>query len=350
MTATDDLRRLLPPPLTDEQVRDLPLHEGRQALLGELLRAEPATRRVPAAWRTPRRTALVGLAAASTVALIGLGPLLLGDGGPEERDAGSSSASAVGTGVYADGDWVVASDPAWELTYVRDAGDERELSYDAPGGVQVDIHQRPARLHDSYREDRAEVSAPTALTLLGSPAERVDYGPDDHAVIAEPVGAFFLEVRVSGVDAAGLPAVLDVLQPVPADELAAHLPDDVVLAADQPAALDALFATVDLPPGLDRGAAVTQAVADLDGAAVATTYTLGVAAVDTLVCGWVAEVDAGGDSAAAVTALSSARTAPFAQAMDVEGDYTYVLDETALALGRGDTPAQLAERTGLECP
>ncbi|GAB3071803.1 hypothetical protein [Nocardioides zeae] len=350
MTATDDLRRLLPPPITDEQVRDLPLHDGRHALLGELLRAEPATRRTPSAWRTPRRTALVGLAAASVVALIGLGPLFLGDGGSEEPSDRSGSWAGSGTEVYADGDWVVASDPAWEIANVWDAGDERELAYDAPGGVQVEIHQRPAAAHDSYRVDRADVSAPTPLSLLGSPAERFDYGPDDHAVIAEPVGAFFLEVRVSGVDAAGLDAVLDVLQPVSAGELSAYLPDDVVIAADQPAALDALFATVDLPPGLDRSVAVSTAVADLDGATVATTYTLGVAAVDTLVCGWVAEVGTGGDSAAAVTALSSARTAPFAQAMDVEGDYTSVLDETALALGRGDPPAQLAERTGLECP
>lgn len=350
MNATDDLRRLLPPPITDEQVRDLPLREGRQALLGELLRDEPATRRVPAAWRTPRRTALVGLAAASTVALIGLGPLFLGDGGPGEPSDRSSSWAGAGPGVYADGDWVVADDPAWDLTYVRDAGDEREVTYDAPGGVEVAIHQRPAAAHDSYREDRADVSAPTDLSLLGSPAERFDYSADDHAVIAEPVGAFFLEVRVSGVDVAGLAAVLDVLQPVAAGELAAYLPDDVVLAADQPAALDALFATVALPPGLDRGAGVSAAAADLDGATVATTYTLGVAVVDTLVCGWVADVAAGGGRTEAVTALSEARSAPFAQAMDLEGDYPSVLDEAALALGRGDTPAQLAERTGLDCP
>lgn len=350
MNATDDLSRLLPPPITDEQVRDLPLREGRHALLGELLRAEPPTRRVPSAWRTPRRTALVGLAAASTVALIGLGPLLLGDGGPGEQPDRSSGAAALGTGTYADGDWVVASDPAWELTYVRDDGDGRELTYEVPGGVQVEVHQRPVSFYDTYRGDRADVSPPTALSLLGSPAERFDYSADDHAVIAEPVGSFFLEVRVTGVAAPDVPAVLGVLRPVAEGALLAYLPDDVVLAPDQPTALDAVFATVVLPPGLDRTAAVAAAMADLDGATVASTYTLGVAVVDTLVCGWVADAGAGGDAAAAATALSDAGSAPFAQAMDSEGEYTSVLDEAALGLGRGDTAAAIAERTGLECP
>lgn len=349
MNATDDLRRLVPPPITDEQVRDLPLREGRHALLGELLRAEPTTRRVPSAWRTPRRTALVGLAAASTVALIGLGPLLVGDGGPGERGDGSSSWAALGTGVYAEGDWVVASDPTWTLTYVQEGDGGRELAYATPDGVVVEVHQRPVSFYDAYRDDRAAVSSPAAVSLLGSPAERFDYSSDDHAVIAEPVGAYFLEVRVTGVAAADVPTVLDVLRPVAEGALLAYLPDDVLLAPDQPTALDAVFATVTLPPGLDRGAAVSTAMADLDGAAVASTYTLGVAAIDTLVCGWVADASAGGDAAAAAAALSDAGSAPFVEAMDVEGDYPSVLDEAAAAVDRGDSPAQVAERTGVEC-
>jgi hypothetical protein len=339
--------------LTDDAVAHLPLHEGRVALLEEILatpaiaggseRAIDRGRRVPT-WLT------VGAAAAAVLAAVAL-PVWLGqdsDGGPDR--SGGFATEPEPEPEHGTGPLAVLDAPDWRADHVERAEAYGEVSY-VHGDQSLDVTWYPADLRPGYVEDRQRIDHPKVdpgeqVEVLGRGALLWPYSENDHTVIREAQGGFFIEVRGSGMDKDGFLALLALLRAVDAEGLEASLPDEFVTGAERSDAVGAILSEMgtDLPPGYD-GPPLSSDEPD--------RYHLGADIAGGMACAWLDEFAAAkqsGDEArigAAVDALQQSKDWPILLEMDARGDYPEVVWEYADEVRDGRVPE--GYRGGLGC-
>lgn len=355
------------PRITDREVSELPVAAGRAELLEEIMRT-------PVQAPTPRRRSLPGwamaVAASAAVAAIALVPMLRNqepaptparpmapstvpstDPSSEEPSASggqdadepeevvsveSDPGRAAGAEMsdvpeVSDGTYVGLNAPGWRLTALTDG----ELGWsetfaDARGSL--DLTTYPLDQYDSYVQDRADLGAPTPVSVLGVQGVLVRYDSTDWEVFVRPIGGWFVGIRATGYDRAELEELLADLVRTDRDGFVGALPDGFVTPANRDQRVQELLRGVDLPPGF------TAADVDLEG--VHDLYSASATVAGSVACAWldrwqVADAD-GRDQVEQI--LSGAERWPLLVAIADDGGYTDAVAEAArmLAVGHDD--------------
>ncbi|UMG91000.1 hypothetical protein [Nocardioides sp. TF02-7] len=339
--------------ITDAGVAGLPIHEGRAELLEEIMATAPLETRPPRSDDplSPRRRWASALVAAAVVA-VAAGTVWVDqqrggeENGPDDvAVAPEDRALAV---LDVDG-WTLedaeVDEHGGELEYVRvcSAGEEG-----CAAGSEVNVVWRPTDLYDDYVGSRGQVAEGPAqgrrLQVLGRDALLFAYSRDDHTVLVEAVGDFWVEVRGTGMGRSEFRELLARLTPVAPAELDAHLPEGFVTDDERAGVVAEMLDPLPVPQDFDASAVSTVEV---------TRYQLGVDVAGAVACAWVAQfVDAmrDGDDAAvdeAQAALGTVEEWPVLREMAAEGGYPDLVREVADAVVAGRFPR--GYRQGLGC-
>lgn len=332
--------------ITDNEVGQLPIAQGRVELLEEIMSTPVVDRTTaePRGPRSPRRApVLIGVVAAAAAVLATVFvPGWLAGGGP-----GTTLDAQYGApGGDPDGDRAVLTGDGWRVDHVNESETEGEIRY-VEGDRNLSIHWRPAPYHADYVADRGDVGAATGLTFLGEESLMWAYDTKDHTVIRPVEGDHFLEVRGQGMSRDAYLALLDRVQQVDEAGFAAALPADVVTPETTGSAVAGMLADIPKPPGFDP--------ADVEVTGFNIRYHVGAAVTGTVACGWIKEYDAGqkaddqGRVDRAVAAMQSSRDWKILTEMEAGGDWSDVVWSTADEMKAGDPARLILERSGF-CP
>lgn len=339
--------------ITDEAVRELPLHEGRVDLLEEIMSTTPTDRPLDSLDTTaspprrPRRWPVAVAAAAAVTAAIAV-PVVLTQGGedPKGRVTGQPSQPASEPD-FGSGDRAILTAEGWAVTYSTDHPEHGgELQY-VKGGQQLEITWYQAEAYDGYVEDRQRIEHPevdpgTPVDMLGKPSLLWPYSADNHTVIRPVEQDFFLEVRGGGMDRATFVELLGELRLVSREEFQASLPEDRVTDAERATVVRSMLVGVPVPDGFE-----TPASSETERYHLAADVTGAVA------CHWIAQFDRArrnGDRAgatAAQQAMGTASTWPILMEIKDEGGWTDVVLEYADEVVDGRVPE--GYRQGIGC-
>ncbi|TNM48167.1 hypothetical protein FHP29_02425 [Nocardioides albidus] len=262
-------------PITDAGVARLPIREGRAELLEEIMTLAPVETPDPAPVRR-RSFAPVLIAVAAVLAVVG-GTAWLGlqrdGGGRASAPVASAPATPTATGGRA-----VLTAPGWTVRNVQDHPDHGgELSYEKDGR-QLDVHWRPADSYASYVADRNDIGTPVEIDLLGRTSLMWAYSRRDHTVIRPVADGYTLEVRGSGMKEAAFRALLGELTLVDEKGFQQSLPDEAVVDAERPAAVQGILADIPLPDGFDPASITSHEL---------SRYHLIADVTGTVTCAWI---------------------------------------------------------------
>lgn len=314
-------------PHDPEAVRDL--RGADQALMEEIMSTPPVTSITN---RRRKRFAAVGLAAATVLAVAISVPTLLkdsdtkpGNGGRTVQVGGGTDQiaySAAAVEVAKDNPRLLIDEPGWKATTVYGfAKDSGTINF-AKGDRQVEMNWYPADSFRSYFDDRTEVGKRTSITIDGQQGSRVSYSDNDIAVMLEPEGPTFVEIRTGGgfADTADVLQLFGKIKHVSVETWLAALPAEIVTPGKVAKVADEILADVPRPPGFDES--------KLESLGVNSRYHVGAELIDRVVCGWLAEwqrADEARDLTAerrAVKALKSAHGWKILTDMEATGGYS----------------------------
>jgi hypothetical protein len=329
-------------------VRDL--RGADRDLLEEIISTPAVT---PITSRRRKRLAVVGLAAATVLAVAVSVPTLLEDsdkpghtvqvGGGTDRIVYSDAAVAVAK----NNPRLLIDEPGWKVTtvygFAKDSGTINFHNRDR----DVEMNWYPADSYQSYFDDRTEVSKRESITIDGQPGSRVSYSPTDIAAMLEPEGRTFVEIRTSGkfADTADVLRLFGRIKHVSVATWLAAMPPEVVIPGEATKDRDEILADIPLPPGFKKGV-VKPGTNDL--------YQFGEPIVSRVVCGWLGEwgrASAAGDRTAekqAVAALASARGWHVLDEMHKASDVPEMYWRLADTVKIDDNPRTYQENFG--CP
>ena len=354
--------------ITDAGVARLGVHEGRAELLEEIMATNPLETVEPSTARDPRRPSpvrrwLPAVGAAAAVAAVAAGAVWLGELDATAPEPGTDAPLAAAPG---SGDLAVLEIDGWELDHAYvDARHGGELGYvpeghaddppvttkctaTPPGSASsepsctvsgeqapsLDITWSAADSHADYVRDREHITRPPsegeAVEVLGVPGLLWAYSPDDHTVIRDVVGDYYLEIRGSMMSKAEFLDLLGQLTAVEPAALDAHLPAEFVTDGERADVIAGMLADVPVPDGFDR--AIESDEVD--------RYHLGADVTGAVTCAWI-ELFANGDAATrqeARDALATSRDWAVLDEMDAEGDWSEVVWEYADSVAAGDVP------------
>lgn len=350
--------------ITDAEVAALPLGAAKDDLLEEIMAIDHGTARrasgnepehgsgstpvaTPMAF-TPavrrRRWVSVAAVAAAVVgiaAAAGLGGLV--GGGGEDRAASPAGPESVVPSI------AVLDAPGWTLDNAQIGEAGGSLDY-RRGQTALEIRWTGAASYLDYIDDREMITAPTRtpgepLTVLGRTGSLWAYSADDHTVIAQPQGPYFLEFRGEGLSETDYRALLRRLRGIGLDQLDRFLPPEFITSVEQPRYVAALLDGVPVPRGLDTS---TLRSREVERNAIAFTVLGRVA------CGWIDQYVAGlkdDDPSArkeAQRALSTARRwKGLSDGPGDDGGPASILQDYADAVVQGTVPA--GYHSGLGC-
>ncbi len=227
--------------------------------------------------------------------------------------------------------------PGWKVTTVYGFSDENGTIAFANGGREVSMDWYPADQHQSYFEDRLEVSAPEPVKVANWSADVFTYSDSDFAAMLKPRDGTFVELRTqSRWTRDEFDEMLTHVVRVDADAFLAALPPEVVTPGDVREEAGKILADMPSPPDFD--------VSVLDNAGANDPYQFGATVAGKVTCGWIAEwirADAAGDDQAvrqAAAALRSSHQWKVLHDMNDEGDYPEVVWELADQVADGDVP------------
>jgi hypothetical protein len=335
-----------------------------------------------------RRSLRVGLAisaltAATVTASVGVPAVLsgqdrsdLGDGprAGQSRTGGAPAQPTVSTPVrYLAGAVRVARDnprvlvtaPHWEVRSVAgfepDSGEttfqhgpDRWRTEQLDGGEsrvndapQLTVTWYPRDRYAGYLADRAAEPGAQQATVLGSPAQLVDYSGSDHAVMLPPEGPVFLELRGTNIgdEAAFLRFLDESVEPVDVPTWLGAMPAEVVTAQGAHDATARVLQDIPLPPGFDPDLPSQDQALD--------AYQFGAAVTGAVTCAWIEEwqrARTAGDEAAAANAadlLATSHDWQVLHTMEGEGDFPEVVWYYADQVAAGQVPE--GYREGLDC-
>lgn len=347
--------------ITDAEVAALPLGAAKDELLEEIMASSSDSTALtdPVASASPvddgtlaplapiappgrRRRWAPALAAAAVVAVAGLAASTLARTGDDGPGRAADTQGAAAPAQQADASLAVLRADGWQATHVESSGSDGGVTYES-GDRQLEIRWKQASLHDDYVADRNDLGPAAPITVLGRPGKFWSYSADDHTVIREPQGRFFLEFRGSGMDQPAYRDLLTRLVAIAPDDLAAQLPARFVTDTERPAAVARLLQGVPLPDGVSASTIKSTQV---------DPYQLGVDVYGVVTCGWVEQFLAARDSGdadgvrAAQEAMATSRSWRGLAAMAPEGDYPSSVYDTADRLGRGQIPESYPDGMG----
>lgn len=335
-------------PVTDNNIaewtRDAPFHELCEEIMSTT--ADPTHRHdAPAIIelrndqpaRTPRRwSRLVAAAAAAAIVLVGVGAIVNFRG----NDDGSGTAWAAELVEFAErSPLMLIDDPAWEVTYADEYGDEGELTF-TDGRREAQLAWRSGPLSEWLDDRLAGGVDHGSHDVANGTATIVQYkDSDEYTALWESDGRV-LEFRTQASDADEFAGLLDALVIVDVDSWLTAMPASVIEAADQPAVVGDMLAGIPLPDGFDPGSLA-------DDAGIKDRYQLGARVVGAVSCAWIEQwLDAAetGDAAAAQQATDAMDTSSqwaIVQEMNERGAYGQVLQTQVDAMhtdGQGFPP------------
>jgi hypothetical protein len=235
---------------------------------------------------------------------------------------------------------ILVTAPGWSITHVEPLEPDSGQTQFSDGASELSITWYPARLHDRYLQDRAEVGPQVDTEVLGVTGVTVHYGESDYATILPPDGDVFIEIRGR---LGSQNAYYDILNSLETTDVATWLgamPAEVVRPDEQAKLVDSLLSGVPLPPGFDLQELADQAVLNPDG--------LRLKVASSVACGWLdawADADKIDDRAAkaqAVEAMATAESWPVMQERPVLG----ARSRTILELGEGIADGRLDRTFG----
>jgi hypothetical protein len=345
---TETLDRLLhdASPITDDEVRALPLDQLEEELCLAIVALGPASRpdfrRRPLRWRFPALAAAAAAVAAVLLVSLTAGGEKLGTSADR---AWAASAVRVANAVPR----LLVGEPGWTVTRADQfTVDEGEMTF-RDGTRGVDLHWHSGASEDWLSDRRSEEELPP-VSVLGTTARLFRYrGAHDDFTALWRSGGYTMELRTSNPPRLSLEEyrrVLGSLHAVGVDDWLAAMPPSVVLPAETDRVIDAMLAGIPLPDGFDKRELERHAV-------VRDRYQLGAGVTGAVACGWIEQwvtAQRTGDaaaSAAAVEAMQSSRHWPILREMQTKGDYPEVLWGLADAIER-DTAIRAGNTTTIE--
>ncbi|MFC0624006.1 hypothetical protein [Kribbella deserti] len=337
----DQLSRLIAQanPFGENTVRQLPIDDAESDLLEEIMiTAEPTPQRKPSG----RRAMVLAAAAVATIAVLASQLLPLGSAQPAPGPAGSIGSAQVRT----DGaQRLLLNAPGWKIDQFISGGtfDGGELDF-KNGKKDLSVHWRAAELYKSYYDDRADVSAPKPIELLGQQGSVFNYSARDHAAMLPPKGKHFLEIRGSGGTEKEFRELLSKLYVVDSNAWVDALPGSVVKPSEVEVVVGEMLADVPIPAGLNREKLYQGAPND--------RYHLGADVSGAVTCLWVdkwVKARKAGDAAgmqASVQAMNTSRNWKVLKEMAKDGDYSAVLWDLVGLIAAGKDPGNYRSRLG----
>lgn len=278
------------PLLTDEAVAALPLHNGRAALLEEIL-GTAAGAGDPAPAYTARvhahRRWLAAVTAAASVGALAMGSAwwaasLQDDSRPPPQAAAAPQPDAYRAVLEAEG-WTLAS------AYEDPGGRMGGVGYRA-GSATLSIDWYPASGYAERYDARRRITDPPSdgrsVDVLGLRSRMWAYSAVDHTVLRPVEDGHFLEIRGSGIGEQAFIAVLSRLRLVDAAGFDAALPEGFVNRAERDSRVAALlegiarYAHPLLPAGVSR-ASITSEQSD--------PVQVGSDVANQVTCAWLAQ-------------------------------------------------------------
>lgn len=226
-------------------------------------------------------------------------------------------------------------------------GSQGQVSSRVTEAPSLSVTWYPRAEHADYHASRSDVPGAKEFQLWGGSAVLLSYSPTDHAVLLEPQGDVFLELRGRNIgdQRAFLKLLDDGVEQVDVARWLSAMPPQVVTVGGAAKATEQILADIPIPPGFDR---------DTFGSAQALDpYQFGAKVTGAVACGWIQEWErartAGDDDAArhASEQLATSRDWVALQEMDAEGDYPEVIWAYSDEVAAGNTPA--GYREGLGC-
>lgn len=360
---TDDhLDRLLKhaDPYDADRIGDL---RGADLALLEEIMSTPSIDQAPSPVKFRRRRSLrtrlvVGVAAAAAITVaIGVPAWLAereaavpGDSQAVDRGDGSVDRiaySAAAIEAAEKNPRLLIDEPGWTATHVYGFTKGQGTIVFAQGDRDLEMNWYPARAYDSYYEDRLDVGDPEPTTVAGQNGALFRYSAHDFAVMLEPKGGSFVELRTGIGGWEDKAAVLDLLakvQPVDVDTWLAAMPAEIVRPDGARDAVATMLADIPQPPGFAASA--------LEDLGPSDRYQLGAELTRAVSCGWIDEwqrASTAGDAAAisrATEALRSSRQWQILRDMDAAGDMPEFIWDIADRVAAGDPLARVVESAG----
>jgi hypothetical protein len=223
---------------------------------------------------------------------------------------------------------LLIDEPGWKATTVYGFAEEEGTITYAKGGLALEMNWYRAGDYAAYRKDRLALGKPEAVQIAGSPGILVRYSSVDFAVLGEPRGASFVEVRTGGTwSRAEFDRVVGRMVRADVRTWLAALPASIVTpdkVRDQAAEM---LTGVPLPPRFDDGA--------LSALGTNDHYQFGAGVTGLVGCGWIAEwnrAKKSGDEAAAQRAGDALRGShhwKILKELQDQGGWSTVFWETA---------------------
>jgi hypothetical protein len=347
---------------SDTDIARLPLTEGKDELLAELLATPHDVPDHPPTHLRHRRVLRVALAgvAAAAVAAVGVtvvvqrpagAPGAAPSAGPSESTSSGpgSSATAIGefpTRLVAMAERmprILLDDPGWTVDTVYGFGKKDGTLGFRHGDQYLELNWYPASAYDGYFHDREDDPsiAHAATQLFGGEARLFTYSSSDHATMLRPDGRSFVELRGGGLTEKQYLELTSHLRQVSVREFLEAMPASVVVPGKEDTAAQQVLADIPVPPGF-----AFKPNGDVDD-----SYQFGAAVTGQVFCAW-AEVYRTGGAAAkkqAVTALESSHHWKVLADMNARGDWPEAIWEYADRVAAGDPPTREELDGGLSC-
>jgi hypothetical protein len=355
----DNLDRLLrnADPYDADRIGDL---RGADLTLLEEIMSTPPIEKTPSLVRPRRQRSLrsrlvVGVAAAAAITVaIGV-PAWLSERdaadpgndpgtGPQAVETGDGSTdqivySAAAVKAAEKNPRLLIDEPGWVATSVYGFTKDEGTVVFAKGERELEMTWYPADQHAAYYDDRLHTSDPQDVTVAGQPGALFRYSATDFAVMVEPEGGAFVELR-TGIggwqDKADVLATVAKVTKVAVETWLAAMPAEIVLPDGARRAVAAMLADIPKPPGFDAS--------KLENLGPSDRYQLGARLTGAVTCRWIEEwqrAESAGDTAAeerATDALVSSHDWKILQEMDAEGDFPEMIWAYAEALAAGNPP------------
>ena len=218
---------------------------------------------------------------------------------------------------------MLIDDPAWQVTYADENGNDGELRFTS-GQREAELAWQSGPL-SKLLDDRLDTGIDHGPHgVVNGTATIVQYdGSDEYAALWEADGRV-LEFRTQASNVDEFTGLLDTLAVVDVDSWLTALPASVIEAADQPAVISDILAGIPLPDGFD-----TSSLAD--DARIKNRYQLGARVVSAVSCAWIEQwvnaTEAGNADAAqqATEAMDTSSQWAILQEMNELGEYGNVL-------------------------
>lgn len=290
-------------------------------------------------------------AAAAAIVVVGIGAIINVRG----KDDGGTAWAAELVEFAQRSPLMLIDDPAWEVTYADEYGDEGEMTF-TNGSQEAQLAWRSGPLSE-WLDDRLNSGTDHGPHgLVNGTATIVQYdGTDEYAALWEADGRV-LEFRTQASDLDEFAGLLDALVVVDVDSWITAMPAGVIGTADHPTAISDMLTGIPLPDGFDPSSLANEA-------GIKDRYQLGARVVGAVSCAWIEQwldaTEAGNTAVGqqATEAMDTSSQWPMLQEMNELGAYGEVLQTQVDAMHTDgqvfppDGPA-LADsyRDALGCP